>query len=191
MTAALTAPLPRPRRSGLTLLEVMIGLAILVILGSMAVPSFSAMVQHRRLVAVARHLAADLRETREEAIRLGQTVQLVFGAETAAERWCYAVVAGAEDLAPGFCAASVSYSASAPRPARLLKRVSGVDHPGVSVLKSQNIAVAADGVYAGRQAPSVAFANLAGEQLQVRLNRMGRATVCVASGVADELARCQ
>ena len=181
----MTAPKFSTRPAGLTLLEVMIGLVILVILGSMAVPSFSAMVQHRRLLAVARQMAADLGESRQEAMRLGQTVQLVFSAETAAGRWCYGVVVGADDVVPGFCAAAT------PRGPRLLKRVVASDHPGVAVVRAQTIAVAANGAAAGRDAPSVAFGNNAGEQLQVRLNRMGRASVCVATGVGDELARCQ
>ena len=173
------------RPAGLTLLEVMIGLIILVILGSMAVPSFSAMVQHRRLLAVARQLAADLGESREEAIRLGQTVQVVFSAEASAGRWCYGVVVGADDVVPGFCAAAAA------RGPRLLKRVVGSDHPGVAIVRAQAIAVAANGAVAGRDAPSAVLGNSAGEQIQVRLNRMGRATVCVAAGVGDELPRCQ
>ena len=173
------------RPAGLTLLEVMIGLIILVILGSMAVPSFSAMVQHRRLLAVARQLAADLGESREEAIRLGQTVQVVFSAEASAGRWCYGVVVGADDVVPGFCAAATA------RGPRLLKRVVGSDHPGVAIVRAQAIAVAANGAVAGRDAPSAVLGNSAGEQIQVRLNRMGRATVCVAAGVGDELPRCQ
>ena len=82
-------------RSGFTLLEVLIVIAIAVVLGAMALPSYNSLIARQRLVATARDLQADIAFAREEASRRGQPVYLVF---QPGPRWCYAVstLAGAD-----------------------------------------------------------------------------------------------
>ena len=177
------APANAPR-AGLTLLELMIGLAIMVILGGMAVPSFRAMVQHHRLVAVVRQLAADMGQARQEAIARGQTVQIVFGADLAAGRWCYAMLAGEDEAPPTPCAAN------AERGPRLLKRVLGSDYAGVLIVGARTMRLAATGAAAGRESPYVDFGNSTGEQMRVRLTRMGRPGICAPAGQVNDTPHC-
>jgi Tfp pilus assembly protein FimT len=70
------------------LIELMIGLAIIVVLASLAVPSAAQYLQRQRLRAAATALELDLREARYESVRRQQPLSLVVspGAD-----WCYAI----------------------------------------------------------------------------------------------------
>jgi type IV fimbrial biogenesis protein FimT len=61
-------------QQGLTLVELMVTVAILVILGSIAAPSFSRLLADQRLSGAANALLADINFTRSEAIRRGVNV---------------------------------------------------------------------------------------------------------------------
>ena len=173
-----------PRRGlGLTLLELMIALAIAAVLGAMAVPSMGTMLQHRRLSAAAWALATDLGEARAEAIRRGQTVQLLFGGDLS--HWCYVLVAGGDDAAAPDCAAR-----GAALGLRLLKRVTAADHPGIALLDAQPMRLGASGAAVALDAPSASLANARGEQLRVRLSRLGRPSLCAPAAAVGEVPRC-
>ncbi len=61
---------------GLTLIELMIGLAVMGVLAALAVPSFSGMFNRLRLTGVANEVAADLQYGRSEAVRRRAAVVL-------------------------------------------------------------------------------------------------------------------
>lgn len=78
---------PRPfvqRRSGLTLIELIAVIVILVILAGSAVPAMNRVSQSRAATA-AQSLAADLTVARQYAVTSGRTVWVVF--DTAAQHW--------------------------------------------------------------------------------------------------------
>lgn len=172
----------RRRPRGLTAIELAIALAIAAVLGALAVPSFRSMIQQRRLVGAASALAADLGEARQEAIQRSAAVELRFGGND--ERWCWLVVAptGADAAASADCHAAA---------AALLKRVSSGDHPGVVMLQAQTMRIGADGASAALQTPSVLLANTRGEQLRVRLSRLGRASICAVNGILSGVPPCR
>ena len=181
LAAVRTVLHPRPARAcrGLTLVELTIALVIAAMLGAMALPSFAAMLQQRRLAAAAQALAADLGEARQEAIRRGQPVTLRFGWRAA--DWCYELVAGAGQSAPTDCAGADP---------RLLKRVRASDHPGITVVDAMPMTLAPDGATPLLQAPSTLLANARGEQLRVRLSRLGRAAICAPAAAVGTTPRC-
>jgi type IV fimbrial biogenesis protein FimT len=147
---------------GLTLLELMITLAMLAVLLGAAMPSMSAMLSRNRLRSAAEHLAMDLGEARQEAARLGQPVHI--GYQTG-PHWCYSL--STEPVADCRLAND-----------KLLKVVSHQDHPGVVLV--QAAAQRFDPVSGASltEVAPVLLASPQGEQLRVRVSRLGRPGVC-------------
>lgn len=71
---------------GFTLVELMVTVAVLAILLSIAVPAFQSTLDKRRLVGAAEQLYTDLQYTRSEAIRQNKNVTVYF---TGTKTWCY------------------------------------------------------------------------------------------------------
>jgi type IV fimbrial biogenesis protein FimT len=100
----LTARLSR----GFTLIELMIGLALLAVLLMLAMPTFSTMLQNQKLRAVAESIQAGLQIARVESMKRNQTVEFMltdddpveagvagFGATTNGPHWAVRVDTGA------------------------------------------------------------------------------------------------
>lgn len=154
-----------PAHRGLTLIELMIALAVLGLLASLTGPSFASLVARHRLRAVAENLAADLAEAREEAARRGAPVHASF---ESGNHWCYAIALAAEAPCTGANGAAA------------LKVVRAQDHPGIVLLEAANLAFdARDGSSLQPSIGHARFASSRGEQLQVQLSRLGRASVCI------------
>jgi type IV fimbrial biogenesis protein FimT len=82
----------RQRQHGLSLLEVAIVVAILAIVGATAVPSFTALVDARRLDGAATRLATDVQFARGEAIARNRSLRLSL--RTGADATCWIVHTG-------------------------------------------------------------------------------------------------
>jgi len=168
--------LPRPARSarsadgaarGLTLIELMIGLAILAVLTSLAASPLASWIARNRVKAAANHLVADLGEARHEATRRGTLLRVNFqpGAQ-----WCYAL-----SLDPKLgCEASGN--------AAVLKRVSAKEHPGVVIASADAIDFNDGSGTIAQTTARVKLMSTQGDVLQVRMTRLGRATVCAPEG---------
>ena len=160
---------PAARRPGFTLLELMITLAVL---GAMATPSFSAMIDRQRLQAAAHHLQADIALARHESAKRRQAVHLRFQPGTA---WCYALSTGAT--------VDCRQPASAALPG-VIKLVRGSESAGVRLLQADAMVFQADndaGLQA-LQAGQASFSSREGLQLRLRLGPMGRASLCAPAG---------
>lgn len=166
--------LPARRHQGLTLIELMIGLAILAVLTSLAGPPFASWLARNRVKAAAANLVADLGEARHESSRRGAPMYVLFqpGAQ-----WCYAIT-----LDPQAGCASASSA--------VLKRVQASDLPGISVAEAETFAF--DGQSGtGLQALSrVRLVSRQGDALQVKMTRLGRASICAPDGGFPDLPHC-
>lgn len=151
------------QRRGLTLLELMIGLAVLAVVASLALPSFAGMAGRGKLKAVAETLAADLAEARFEAARRGLPLHVEFspGAD-----WCWSV-------------ATTTGCACGERQACQLKAVHGHDHAGIELLQSGNTRLDATGLAVATQS---LFQSARGERLRVDVSATGRASICAPAG---------
>lgn len=95
------------RTAGLTLVELMVGLAVLGILLSLAVPSFRDLLSAQRGRSAAYSLVSDLVLARSEAVKRGSPVVLTAAAAGWAGGWTITVQATSEllarqkDLGPG------------------------------------------------------------------------------------------
>lgn len=77
------------RYHGLTLVELLTVVAVLAVLLSTALPSFSSMLYASRLRGVADVLIADLRHALSESKKLGSNVLVTFKLDADGSNWCY------------------------------------------------------------------------------------------------------
>lgn len=94
MLGALSSPLRRPGRAGrrgLTVVELMVSLAIVVVLAAIAVPSMRDYVARKRVEGVAQELVTDLRWLRTLRTQRNETVGIRFGSNSSST--CYVIYA--------------------------------------------------------------------------------------------------
>jgi prepilin-type N-terminal cleavage/methylation domain-containing protein len=72
---------------GFTLIEMMVTVAVAAILLTVAIPSFTQMIDKKRLESAAENLYADLQFARAEAIKRNKTIRVSFYAN--GSTWCY------------------------------------------------------------------------------------------------------
>jgi len=79
---------------GVTLIELLIALSIVVIIAGYSITSFSSYMERQKLKAAGETIFADLRLAQSESIKRNRTVYLDF--ETYEGGWCYGVNVGSE-----------------------------------------------------------------------------------------------
>lgn len=165
---------PHRRRAGLTLIELMIGLAITAVLMSLAVPSFASYLQRQRLKAVAAGLETDLREARYESARRGAPLALVFAA---GPDWCYAIATRPD------CDCRVQQDCR-------LKAVRGSDQRGVQLAEFR--ATRFDPATGNAESPgtTAVWQATGSERVKVSVSALGRPFVCMLEGNLPPLPGC-
>lgn len=83
----------RSRSSGFSLIELMIGIVILAILATLAVPGFQTWIQNSQIRNAAESIQNGLQRARSEAVARNANVEFVLGADTS---WVVRVVGGAD-----------------------------------------------------------------------------------------------
>jgi type IV fimbrial biogenesis protein FimT len=91
----------KTNQSGLTLLELVLALAVIVILAVVGIPNVEDMGAKRRLQGAVRALEADLRFARSEAIKRNEHIQVTFKdpdglGDDGNENWCYGMAVDTE-----------------------------------------------------------------------------------------------
>lgn len=164
--------MPRRRTTGLTLLELAIVLAVLAVLGALALPSMGSRMAHQRLQATAQTLADDITEARFQAASRGQPlhVQAHAGAD-----WCWAV-----SLQPD-CSCGGAQACQ-------LHRVRSIDYLQVKMLEGR--AVQLDPAGTAERSVVALLESPRGARLQVEVSALGRARVCANAGNWPALAPC-
>lgn len=182
-------------RRGFTLIELVIGLSVLALLASLALPSIGGALQRQRLRAAAEHFAADLREARYEAGHRGQTLHLL---SRSGPSWCWAVARQPDcgcDPA-GTEAARTAQPQAANR--CLLSQRRQVDYPGVQLLQTRAVALSARGTSASAEGPpgtaqavqAALFEGRPGSRLRVDLSALGRARICAPAQPVAGIPAC-
>ena len=158
-----------PTRAGVTLIEMMITLAVMAVLGAMAMPSLSALAARQRLLSAAHQLQADVALAKLESAKRGQAVYLRFQPGSA---WCWHLTTG-----PG----GDCHQTAAGQAHGVLRVVRAADHPGIDLLEASTIGIdlSRPGSLPGPQAAGQAlFATREGFQLWVRVGPQARASLC-------------
>ncbi len=148
------------RERGLTLLEVLIALALVAVLASLALPSMGARLDRHRVVSAAETLAADLNEARFEAARQGRTIHLLAQVGT---RWCWSVATTA--ACPCGQAQACELRASTP-----------VQQAGIASLEGSSLRITPQG--RPEVAGAITLQSTRGLRLRVAMQPLGRSQVC-------------
>ncbi len=88
------------RDAGVTLIELMIGIAIVAIIVTLAAPSFVSMIQVQRLRSVHSQFATDIQYARTEALRTGMPMRIRAQPAGASGGACYILYADRVTVAP-------------------------------------------------------------------------------------------
>jgi type IV fimbrial biogenesis protein FimT len=157
---------PNRRSRGFTLLELLLAVALVGVLASMALPSFGSAVSRQRLKGVSQTLAIDMAEARHEAVRGGKALRLVVreGAD-----WCWAIT----DSAASDCRQTIQGA---------FRQQRAADHPGVMIVQALPALFSTVDAVAP-SAGGALFETAVGEQVRVRLSPLGRTSLCSPRGV--------
>jgi type IV fimbrial biogenesis protein FimT len=148
---------------GFTLLEAMIVIALVAVVASLALPSFSGAAERARLKSAAESLASDLAEARFESAQRGRALHVEI---TPGLAWCWSVA-----TQPG-CGCGAA-------PCRLKATLAG-EHAGIAIAEAHSAQFQPVGTaVAGAGA---VFESTRGEQLKVELSALGRARLCAPGG---------
>ncbi len=172
------------QRTGLTLIELMVALAIIAILVAIGVPSLRLFMMQQRLKATAAELLADVQLARSASLTQRENlVTVTFGSN--ASTTCYAVVprtdiASSCDCTKGGASTCADDLGKALPASRLVSidRTSGVSVTSTDTLYFQAI----NGMMANRASASALITATPGGQLQLNVSATGLPSLCVPAG---------
>jgi type IV fimbrial biogenesis protein FimT len=157
---------------GLTMIEMAIALAVLAVLGTLAIPSFTNRLARERLAATAESLAADVNEARFDAARRGQPLYVLAGTGPGA---CWAIGTRAGCGCEQVQACQV-------------RRVPGSPKSGISFIEAHDVKLEPSGTAVAGSA--VVLESKAGERLRVDVLALGRTRICAANGPTGHYPPC-
>lgn len=152
-------------QAGITLIEVLIGLVILLILGSIAVPSWIEFQERQRLKSAAESLASSLNLARSEAIAQQQFAYVQLSGQ-GSQRWCYTVAITANCDCQSGCGA--------------LQKTEGQQWPGVVLSSSSRKTFRfnwKNGSATGANGTAMFVGDQSGQRLCVVLSNLGRVRI--------------
>lgn len=162
-----------PRHSGqhgVSLVEIMVTLAILAILLMVAMPSYTAFIEKRRITSAAEVVLADVRWARSEAIKRNTRVRIAFTVGTAGN-WSYSVLADTDNDNDFSDEASI-------------KTVNGTEFPTVELDEanfSGNAVTTFDPIRGTAGAGSV-FLSSSQHNARITVSVLGRSRICGLAG---------
>lgn len=157
------------RRGGFTIIELMITLAVLAVLVAIAAPSFSGLIERRKLHGAGEKLFADLMYAKTEAIKRNDTIRVSFTGNGAT--WCYGM---AIDTACDCTAADCTIDG-------VLKVTNQDDFPGVSVQADSSFdgsSTSFTPLRGAANAGNLQFTVSTGSELGVVVSSFGRVRLC-------------
>lgn len=180
---------PSPHQRGLTLVELMIGLAFLGVLLAVAAPSLQGMVTAQRMRSAASELVTDIQFARSEAVRLNRPVIMAFGPDAVSA--CYTLyIRGVA----GFCQCTRGVgNACLGGPTELKTRglpaSQGITLNGISAADTRDVTFDAQQGLPNTERFTIDIASPAGS-LRTLINPAGSISQCSPDGRVSGVARC-
>ena len=163
------------RRAGFTLIELMITLAVLGVLAAIAAPSFSEVLERRKLNGAGEALFANLVFAKTEAIKRNTPVRISFVGNGAT--WCYGLAINAGcDCSDNVPACTID---------GITKITNQDDYSGVSVAASSTFGGSSTSFTPLRGAANAGhlqFSIASGAQLRIVVSSFGRVRLCSDTG---------
>ncbi len=119
--------------TGFTLVELMVTVAVISILASVAVPAYQNMIETRRVVAATEGIYAQMQFARSEAIKLNQDLYVSVRTSTP---WCL----GITDNASGCDCSSANACTYGPLGSVVQRVLTGSDYPNSSITSTMSTA---------------------------------------------------
>lgn len=181
-------------QKGITLIELLVAIAVLAILATIAVPSFRDSIERRRLIGAAETIYSELQYARSEAISRSINVFVNF-ARTSDTTWCFGISAASgcdctvTDPASGSsCRLSIGGT-------NVLKVVTSLDYPSVRMIEtpsfsnpSPNTETRFEYVRGTAKAGTVVTRSPGGREIRVKVSTLGRITMCSPSDATKNVA---
>lgn len=171
---------------GFTLVELLVAVAVLAIVLTIAIPSFASIAQRARLKSAADKLRSELSEARTEALRRNRNVVVSFTRSTDGATWCYGFTLNdsgcdCSQTNPGaadYCFVDVNGSTP------IRRVVSSSDYAGVSLSASTITGdrLRFSSVRPTLDAGSVTFTSSGGDSVRVTASNFGRLRLCSPAG---------
>jgi type IV fimbrial biogenesis protein FimT len=158
--------------TGLTLLELMICVAVLAVLGILALPGLGAQLERQRLRNAAQTLLGDITEARFLAAQRGLPVHVQ---AQDGPPWCWGV------------SMSSGCDCSAPQACRI-HAVPAASHTGIRLVTAMALQLEPTG--GALAAASATLESGRGDRLRVDVSAQGRPRICALSGAWPQLPAC-
>ena len=166
------------------MIELLVVLAVLAVVTTMAMPSLADLARRRSLEGAAAELAADLRLARSQASRLHQAVHVSFYSR--ADGDCYVVHTGGDDACP--CAMTAATACTGDASAVKTVRLAAPNGPSLRANVASMLFDARNGTNA--HAGTVALLDASGRGIHQVVNAMGRVRSCSPQGTVPGYRPC-
>jgi type IV fimbrial biogenesis protein FimT len=182
----------RTTGAGFTLVELLVTIAVLAILITIAAPSMVDVVDRRRLVGAAEAVQNEVRYARSEAIKQSRNMFVTFS-NTGGTSWCLGIdeLAGCDCTVTDPTVSNVGGDGACAIDS-VLKILSAAQVSNVTLQGGGAVEIQFDNVRGTAQCDGIACSDAAiqllsagGRDLRVRVNALGRVSMCSPSGTTN------
>lgn len=168
------------RNAGFSLIELLVSIAIIGVLTSVAVPSFQTMLENRRLIASTEAVYAQLQFARSEAVKLSRDVPLNISVKATAP-WCLGISNSTANCDCNTAAACVYGPTGLTTERNLL----GSEYTNIALTTNQtNVLVDSARGGFGVTAGSITLTSSPSNQItKIIFSQLGRVRICTSSNV--------
>jgi type IV fimbrial biogenesis protein FimT len=176
------------KQCGFTLVELMIVIAVLAVIATLAAPSFNNFILTQRLKAISAQFATDVQFARTEAVSRNQEVRLRF--QDNANESCYVIFTGANNnacicIGATVCLVGAQEIRTVRVPQGLGVKIAAVTSPPDFRVDPANTGILIDIGPLSPGSPDIFTVNIGVDNartLRTVVNLSGRTSVCVPSG---------